>query len=593
MNMKMTKDREKVINITSKNDKEAKKFNSPSPSSFTSKKSLSPSSSFSSSFSRRQVQPSKRQPLQEQQLKRDIESLLIYINRCPTVSPESHAARIALNALRTAKFGLAASSDRDGDGDDEDEKNDEDADVVPCIIGDDDQEVSMEWEDVGDDDDEEDDSLVVVGNPNMAKYNSKTKNLNDDNDDEDDSLVDVRNPDMTNFNPTTKNLNNKNRNINNTASIYIHNHGIVQDMASFACPLPYTSTKLHSNHNRISVVSSESAKVGVQGFPIEGGIKIDKEVEKVRASAQKLTLINTKLNDGFAATGSEVQELVNVMSTPQHDLGCSHEITTYASSGYRNAKRNISENKPAEKKSKLFEEQMLDDWSQNSEDNVFGKKSISSLLETKPAEKKLELFEEPTCDVWSQNSEDEVFGKKSTSSLSETKPAEKKLKLFEEPMLDECSQNSQDAVFGKKLASSRRTHSPAGLRSIRLAMYASSGYRNARRNIFKNKPAEEESELFEERILDDWSRNSEDNVFGKKLASSRRTNASKLPNEYDDFYGNSVDIFPGPSHGISLSGASGNRDRLVNSPSGEISTASESTNSTISSKCRIPGKKDY
>jgi len=42
------------------------------------------------------------------------------------------------------------------------------------------------------------------------------------------------------------------------------------------------------------------------------------------------------------------------------------------------------------------------------------------------------------------------------------------------------------------------------------------------------------------------------------------------------------------------SGASGNRDRLVKSPSDEISMASDSTNSSISTKgSKIPGKSYY
>jgi hypothetical protein len=56
-----------------------------------------------------------------------------------------------------------------------------------------------------------------------------------------------------------------------------------------------------------SVRSSEGVEVGAHGFPLEGGLKIDKETEKLRASTQReLTLINTRLNDGVADRKSVV-----------------------------------------------------------------------------------------------------------------------------------------------------------------------------------------------------------------------------------------------------------------------------------------------
>ncbi len=85
-----------------------------------------------------------------------------------------------------------------------------------------------------------------------------------------------------------------------------------------------------------SVRSSEGIEVGMHGFPIEGGLKIEKEVEKLRASAQReLTLINTRLNDGVAASGSEVQEMVNAVQATRMDLGRLRELVTYISSGYK------------------------------------------------------------------------------------------------------------------------------------------------------------------------------------------------------------------------------------------------------------------
>ena len=87
----------------------------------------------------------------------------------------------------------------------------------------------------------------------------------------------------------------------------------------------------------ISVKSSEGVEVGAHGFPLEGGLKIDKEADKLRAGTQReLTLINTRLNDGVAASGSEVQELVNAVSATKSELGRLRELATYVSSGYKN-----------------------------------------------------------------------------------------------------------------------------------------------------------------------------------------------------------------------------------------------------------------
>lgn len=86
----------------------------------------------------------------------------------------------------------------------------------------------------------------------------------------------------------------------------------------------------------VSVKSSEGVEVGAHGFPLEGGLKIDKEAEKLRAGTQReLTLINTRLNDGVAASGSEVQELVNAVTTTKSELGRLRELATYISSGYK------------------------------------------------------------------------------------------------------------------------------------------------------------------------------------------------------------------------------------------------------------------
>jgi len=85
-----------------------------------------------------------------------------------------------------------------------------------------------------------------------------------------------------------------------------------------------------------SVKSSEGIEVGVHGHPIEGGLKIDNEIKMLRASAQReLTLINTRLNDGVAASGAEVQEMVDAVQATKMDLGRLRELVTYISSGYK------------------------------------------------------------------------------------------------------------------------------------------------------------------------------------------------------------------------------------------------------------------
>lgn len=80
-----------------------------------------------------------------------------------------------------------------------------------------------------------------------------------------------------------------------------------------------------------SVKSSEGVEIGAQGYPIEGGAaKVDKEISKLRAATQReLALINARLNDGVAASGSEVQELVNAVLATKDDLGRLRELSTY------------------------------------------------------------------------------------------------------------------------------------------------------------------------------------------------------------------------------------------------------------------------
>ena len=81
-----------------------------------------------------------------------------------------------------------------------------------------------------------------------------------------------------------------------------------------------------------SVQTSEGIEIGSHGFPIEGSTKMDKEIAKLRNSTQRqLALINARLNDGVAATGAEVQELVNAVIATKEDIGRLRELSTYVS----------------------------------------------------------------------------------------------------------------------------------------------------------------------------------------------------------------------------------------------------------------------
>lgn len=79
---------------------------------------------------------------------------------------------------------------------------------------------------------------------------------------------------------------------------------------------------------------SEGVEISSRGYAIEGTQKIDKEIEKLRSStARELALINARLNDGVAASGSEVQDLVNAVTATKGDLGKLRELSTYITQG--------------------------------------------------------------------------------------------------------------------------------------------------------------------------------------------------------------------------------------------------------------------
>jgi hypothetical protein len=81
-----------------------------------------------------------------------------------------------------------------------------------------------------------------------------------------------------------------------------------------------------------SVKTSEGVEVPASGIPLEGSTKMDKEIAKLRNSTKRqLALINARLNDGVAATGSEVQELVNAVIATKDDIARLRELSTYVS----------------------------------------------------------------------------------------------------------------------------------------------------------------------------------------------------------------------------------------------------------------------
>jgi len=76
--------------------------------------------------------------------------------------------------------------------------------------------------------------------------------------------------------------------------------------------------------------TNQGIEVGAFGHVIEGPSKMDKEIAKLRGGTQRqLTMVNSRLNDGVAASGGEVQELVNAVNGTKDDLGRLRELSTY------------------------------------------------------------------------------------------------------------------------------------------------------------------------------------------------------------------------------------------------------------------------
>jgi hypothetical protein len=91
-------------------------------------------------------------------------------------------------------------------------------------------------------------------------------------------------------------------------------------------------SEAHYTDDNASVRTSEGVEITSGGNPIEGSTKMDKEIAKLRnATKRQLALINARLNDGVAATGSEVQELVSAVAATKDDIGRLRELSSYVS----------------------------------------------------------------------------------------------------------------------------------------------------------------------------------------------------------------------------------------------------------------------
>ena len=125
----------------------------------------------------------------------------------------------------------------------------------------------------------------------------------------------------------------------NIVSTWLYDAGLIDELLMNGAVGPASAASPDATGGGMD--DSEGIEVGMRGFPLggaDGALKMDKEIEKLRASAQReLGLINARLNDGVAASGAEVQELVNAVTVTKSDLGKLRQLCTYitdsASSG--------------------------------------------------------------------------------------------------------------------------------------------------------------------------------------------------------------------------------------------------------------------
>jgi len=110
---------------------------------------------------------------------------------------------------------------------------------------------------------------------------------------------------------------------------YTNNESNVGDTASLGADSK-TTQDTSGHYSNPSVKTSEGIEVGQLGHIIEGPSKMDAEIAKLRnGTARQLAMVNTRLNDGVAASGGEVQELVNAVNSTKNDLHRLRELSTY------------------------------------------------------------------------------------------------------------------------------------------------------------------------------------------------------------------------------------------------------------------------
>ena len=127
----------------------------------------------------------------------------------------------------------------------------------------------------------------------------------------------------------------------NIVSTWLFDAGLIDELLVSGAVVPSPQQKMSSNATIMSEKTSEGQEIGAHGFlvGVQGAdLKMDKETNKVRAMIQRdLSIINARLNDGVAASGLEVQELVNAVIAAKEDIGRLRELTTYISDGQQNS----------------------------------------------------------------------------------------------------------------------------------------------------------------------------------------------------------------------------------------------------------------
>ena len=123
----------------------------------------------------------------------------------------------------------------------------------------------------------------------------------------------------------------------NIVSTWLFDAGLIDELLVNGATVstPHQQQQISSNATTMSEKTSEGQEIGAHGFlvGVQGAdLKMDKETNKLRTMIQRdLSIINARLNDGVAASGLEVQELVNAVIAAKEDIGRLRELTTYIS----------------------------------------------------------------------------------------------------------------------------------------------------------------------------------------------------------------------------------------------------------------------